>query len=154
EGLAHWPAIRMDTCLQSMQFWLLQRGHAKTEVEKQIPHIIAALKTVLTSPQGLWLLTPRASAQTELSITTMDDNSQPQEHRIDLTFIEDDQITKTKTRWIIDFKLGLEVTVANANMVALTYKPQLTRYASLFLHENLPIKTAIFFLQLGTLIEI
>ncbi|MDX1913940.1 MAG: UvrD-helicase domain-containing protein [Methylophilus sp.] len=154
EGLAHWPVSRMDSCLQSMQFWLLQRGHAKIEVEKQVPHIIAALKTAIASPQGAWLLAPRSSTQTELSITTMDDNNQPQEHRIDLTFIEDDQITKTKTRWIIDFKLGLEVTAANANTAALIYKPQLARYASLFLHESLSTKTAVFFLQLGTLIEI
>jgi hypothetical protein len=30
----------------------------------------------------------------------------------------------------------------------------LTRYAGLFTHENLPIKTAVFFLSLGKLVEI
>jgi ATP-dependent helicase/nuclease subunit A len=148
EGLEHWPADRIDTGLQSMCFWLMQRGHAKSDVTKQVPHIIYALKRTITSPQGLWILAPRTSTQTELSITTVDDNNQPQAHRIDITFIEN------STRWIIDFKLGLEVTEANANIVAQTHKPQLARYTSLFMHENLPIKTAVFFLNLGQLIEI
>jgi hypothetical protein len=154
EGLKQWPAERLDTGLQSMCFWLLQRGHAKSEVEKQVPHIIAALKRAITSPQGTWILAPRASTQTELSITTMDDKKQSQEQRMDITFIEEDLITKTKTRWIIDFKLGLEVTEANANLVAQNHEPQLARYASLFAYENLTIKTAVFFLNLAELIEI
>lgn len=154
EGLKQWPAERLDTGLQSMCFWLLQRGHAKSEVEKQVPHIIAALKRAITSPQGTWILATRASTQTELSITTMDDKKQSQEQRMDITFIEEDLITKTKTRWIIDFKLGLEVTEANANLVAQSHEPQLARYASLFAYENLTIKTAVFFLNLAELIEI
>jgi ATP-dependent helicase/nuclease subunit A len=126
----------------------LQRGHAKIEVEKQVPLIIAALKQSITSADGLWLLTTRESNQTELSITTMDENNQPQEQRIDLTFIENNE------RWIIDFKLGLDVSAANANSVAMSHKPQLDRYAYLFKNENLTIKTAVFFLHLGMLVEI
>lgn len=154
EGLVHWPADRMDTGLQGMCFWLMQRGHAKSEVAKQVPQIITALKRAITSPQGAWILAARASTQAELAITTLDDNNQPQVQRIDLTFIENDDLTNTKARWIIDYKLGLEVTEANANLVAQSHKPQLARYASLFAHEKLPIKTAVFFLNLGALIEI
>ena len=148
QGLQHWPADRMDTGLQGMQFWLLQRGHAKTEVEKQVPLIAQALKRTIASPQGAWILTPRATTQTELSITHLDENQQAQEQRIDITFIEND------TRWIIDFKLGLDVTEANANAAAQSHKPQLARYASLFANEQLPIKTAVFFLNLATLVDI
>ena len=154
EGLKQWPEDRIDSGLQSMCFWLIQRGHTKNEVTKQVPHIIAALKRTITSPQGAWILAPRASTQTELSITTMDDKQQAQMQRIDLTFIENHEFTHTKVRWIIDFKLGLDVTQANANIVALTHKPQLAGYASLFMHENLTIKTAVFFLNLAQLIEI
>jgi len=148
QGLQHWPADRMDTGLQGMQFWLLQRGHAKSEVEKQVPLIAQALKRTITSPQGAWILTPRATTQTEMSISHLDANQQTQEQRIDITFIEND------TRWIIDFKLGLDVTEANANAVAQSHKPQLARYASLFANEQLPIKTAVFFLNIATLVDI
>lgn len=148
QGLEHWPADRIDTTSQSMCFWLMQHGHAKTEVEQQVPQIIQALKNTINSPQAAWLFAQRASTQTELSITTLDENQQAQEQRIDITFIENG------TRWIIDFKLGLEVTKTNANLVAQTHKPQLERYARLFMHEHLTIKTAVFFLNSCVLIEI
>jgi ATP-dependent exoDNAse (exonuclease V) beta subunit len=147
DGLERWPVTRMDIASQSMQFWLLQRGHAKNEVEKQVQHIIAALKRTITTQEGAWILTPRASLQAELSITLMSEN-EAQEHRIDLTFVEDN------VRWIIDYKFGLEVNAENASAVAQAHKPQLARYADLFQHENLPIKTAVFFLSLGKLVEL
>ncbi len=83
----------------------------------------------------------------------MNDNA-VQEHRIHLTFVENDALTKTKVRWIIDYKFGLEVTEANAHIAAQTHKPQLERYAALFANEKLPVKQAVFFLNLGKLIEI
>jgi ATP-dependent helicase/nuclease subunit A len=146
--LSDWPASRIDAASQAMRFWLMQRGHAKHEVETQVPHIIAALKQTITSPQGAWMLAPRASRQAELSISATDENGETQEQRIDLTFIEND------TRWIIDYKLGLDVTEANCEAAALAHKPQLASYAALFAHEKLAIKQAVFFLNLGKLIEI
>ena len=147
EGLVHWPASRMDACSRSMRFWLLQKGHDKNEVDKQVPVIIAALKQTIISVEGSWILASRASRQTELSITSYIEN-EAQEHRIDLTFVEN------SVRWIIDYKLGLEVAETNTNSAAQAHKPQLVRYANLFLHENLPIKKAVFFLSLGKLVEI
>ncbi len=143
-GLEHWPASRIDACFQSMRFWLLQKGHDKKEVDKQVQQIIAALKQTIESPQGLWMLGSRPNRQAELSITTLDENNTPQEQRIDLTFIENNE------RWIIDYKL----TAANGNieMAAAQHEPQLARYARLFLHENLPIKKAVFFLSIGKLV--
>lgn len=143
--LAQWPTSRIDACSQSMQFWLQQRGHAKNEVDQHVPLLIAALKRTVTSPEGLWILASRASLQTELSISTVNE-----EQRIDVTFIEDEGINKT--RWIIDYKLGLEVTEANAHLAALAHKPQLAGYATLFVHEGLPIKMAVLFLNLGKLV--
>lgn len=141
EGLKQWPASRINACSQSMQFWLLQRGYAKSDVEKVVIQLTAALNCTISSQDGAWLLASKASLQTELSIS-----SKNEEQRIDLTFIDN------STRWVIDYKLGLEVTEANADIVALTHKPQLASYANLFLHENLPIKTAVFFLTLGKLV--
>jgi ATP-dependent helicase/nuclease subunit A len=145
--LKHWPASRMDTAFQSMIFWLMQRGHAKNEAEKQVPQIIAALKQTINSPQGSWILASRASTQAELSITVMNDNA-AQEHRIDLTFIENNE------RWIIDYKLTAADENTDLKLAAEPHRPQLARYASLFLHEKLHIKTAVFFLTFGKLVEI
>ena len=142
-GLEHWPASRIDACSQSMRVWLMQRSHAKIEIEKHVVQIISALKQTIASPQGPWLLARRASMQAELSISTVDE-----EQRIDLTFVENG------TRWIIDYKLGLDVTEATANAAAQAHKPQLVSYAALFTQENLPIKTAVFFLNSAQLIEI
>jgi ATP-dependent helicase/nuclease subunit A len=142
-GLEKWPASRIDACSQSMQFWLLLRGHAKIEVDKYVSLVISALKCTISSPEGAWILASRASSQTELSIS-----SENEEQRIDLTFVENG------TRWIIDYKLGLDVTEANAPFAALVHKPQLERYAGLFSSEKLPIKLAVFFLILGKLIKL
>ena len=149
EGLESWPASRIDASAVAMRFWLLQKGlteNEKVNVEKNISHIIAALKKTISSPQGAWMLASRPSRQAELSIMTIDENNEPQEHRIDLTFIDED------VRWIIDYKL----TAAHENITiaANQHKPQLARYASLFLDENRPIKTAVFFLSSGQLVEI
>jgi len=148
QGLQNWPADRIETGLQGMQFWLIQRGHAKPEVDKQVPLIVEALKRTITNPQGLWILAPRATTQTELSITRIDENQQAQQQRIDFTFVENE------TRWIIDFKLGLDVTESNANIVAQSHKPQLASYANLFADEKWQIKTAVFFLSAAILVEV
>ncbi len=152
DSLENWPASRMDITSQSMQFWLLQRGHAKNKVEKQVPQIIAALKQTIASPQGVWVLTPRASSQAELSITVIGENNEVQEQRIDLTFVDEDELTKIKTRWIIDYKLTSADENTDLKLAAAQHRPQLARYAALFAHENLPIKTAVFFLSSGILV--
>ena len=151
DGLESWPASRIDTSAAAMRFWLLQKGYAengteKLEVEKNISHIIAALKKTISSPEGTWMLASRPNRQAELSIMTIDENNEPQEHRIDLTFIDED------IRWIVDYKL----TAAHENITiaANQHKLQLARYASLFSDENKLIKTAVFFLSSGQLIEI
>ena len=153
DGLGNWPASRINASASAMQFWLQQKGHAKNEVEileveKYIQQVIAALIKTINSPQGAWMLVPRESTQAELSITTINENNAAQEQRIDLTFID------ANVRWIIDYKLGLDVNEANLNLAAQSHKPQLVGYAALFAQENLPIKTAVFFLSLGKLVEI
>lgn len=68
---------------------------------------------------------------------------------IDCTFIENG------VRWIIDYKTTQ--AVADLSEVALTqaageYQQQLAGYAALFADEGLPIKTAVFFVNIGRLI--
>ena len=124
----------------------MQKGYAENEVAQQVSNVIAALKKTIASPQGAWMLASRPSRQAELSIMAIDENNEPQEHRVDLTFIDED------VRWIIDYKLTM--TDENSEVAANQHKPQLARYASLFLHESYPIKTAVFFLNSGQLVEL
>ncbi len=144
-NLSDWPASRIDACSQAMCFWLLQKGHAEKDVNIQVANIVKALIKTTTSPQGAWMLAPRPSLQAELSISATDENSQPQEHRIDLTFIDNNE------RWIIDYKL-----TAADEMPEVTeqHRVQLERYTALFVGDNLPIKKAVFFLSAGKLIEL
>ena len=123
-----------------------KKGHAKNDVKQQMPHIIVALKKSTTSLEGQWMLSPRPSSQAELSIIAIDENNEPQEHRIDLTFIDED------VRWIVDYKLTTTDENADLTLAAEQHKPQLVRYASLFSDENRPIKTAVFLLSIGKLV--
>ena len=144
-NLSEWPASRIDASVPAMRFWLLQKNHAEKEVNLQVANIVNALIKTTNSPQGAWMLAPRASRQAELSISATDANAEPQEHRIDLTFIEND------TRWIIDYKL----TAADETPeVTEQHRVQLERYTALFVSENLPIKKAVFFLSVGKLIDL
>ena len=144
QGIQNWPLNRIAPLASAMQYWLQQRGHDNQTAKTATSQIINALQTTLKSTSGQWILQAHQSVQSEYALTSNDGT----QHVIDRTFIEND------TRWIIDFKLGLEVTETNANMVALAHKPQLARYASLFLHEDLSTKQAVFFLNLGVLIEL
>ena len=79
---------------------------------------------------------------------------------IDRTFVEN------AVRWIVDYKLTTldendDLTrnltgdlSRDLNLVAEQHRPQLERYASLFVSEGLPIKTAVLFLSLGKLVEL
>ena len=144
QGIQNWPVSRIAPLAPAMQYWLQQQGHNSQIASSAASQIIHALQTTLTSGAGQWVLHAHQHAQSEYALTANDGT----QHVIDRTFTENDM------RWIIDYKLGLEVTEVNANIVALAHKPQLARYASLFTDENLSIKQAVFFLNLGMLVEI
>ena len=61
---------------------------------------------------------------------------------IDRTFVE------AGARWIIDYK----TTVHDEDVEQ--YRAQLSDYAVLFADAGLPIKTAVFFVNIGRLIEV
>ncbi len=170
--LSAWTESRVRGCSQAMYRWLKQKGHAENTIQAPVNTVINALINTINSADCAWLLQPRASRQSELSITTIDSFGQPQEHRLDLTFTEPDKATGKLTRWIVDYKLtffddisfdgaAFETTsVDNAFydkatdliLAAERHRPQLTRYANLFKYENLTIQTAVFFLALGKLV--
>lgn len=76
--------------------------------------------------------------------------NEAQEHRIDLTFMEDNA-SGEKVRWIIDYKLTALDESDDLKLASQTHTLQLARYAALFTYENLPIKQAVFFMHAGQL---
>ena len=143
QGLAQWPPERIPTLHQAMHHWLKQRGHTQAGIA--VSQISRALQATLQSVDGQWALQTRAEAKTEYAMTSADGSM----HVIDRTFIENG------TRWIIDYKLGLDVTEDTAALVASTqHAEQLARYAGLFSGEQTPIKKAILFLSIGLLVTL
>ncbi len=144
-GLVHWPASRIHACSQSMCFWLQQRGHDTKNAKQAAAEVSAALIKTIESEDGKWVLQQRESQHAEYALSTAEAL-----HKIDCTFVEN-QPNKQKIRWIIDYKLNAAGDLASA---AQAHLAQLNRYESLFLHEKLPIKKAVFFLSVGKLTEI
>ena len=142
-----WAGQRLTQCQPAMQKWLMQQGYATKLAEQGATEVKAALQTTLSSEDGQWVLKNHSQAVSELSLMQATE-AEVKKHVIDRTFIEND------TRWIVDYKLtnleaGLELKQA-----AEQHRPQLTRYASLFVSEGLPIKTAVLFLSTGQLVEL
>ncbi len=140
QGVENWADTRIASLRPAMRQWLKQRGHTQTDTAAS--QIVRALQATLQSSGGQWILQAQDNAQNEYALISADGDT----HVIDRTF------TENGTRWVIDYKLGLDVTEHNARTVAQTYLPQLERYAGLFSGENLPIKKAILFLNIGLLI--
>ena len=131
-----------------MLHWFKQKGHALDNLETHVNAVINALIKTIESADCTWLLADRTNRQSELSITTLDVFGAPQEHRLDLTFIEEE----TQKRWIIDYKLTFSEDVKELDLIAQQHRPQLSRYAALFEQDGLPIQTAVFFLAHGKLV--
>ncbi len=153
-GLAAWPVSRIQACAPAMQHWFKQKGHSVDLIGPHVEMMIDALSKTVVSADCAWLLQIRESRQSELSITTIDPLGVPQEHRLDLTFIEQDKITGAHTRWIVDYKLTFYDDSVDLTLLAKQHSSQLNRYANLFINENIPITKAVFFLKEGKLVKI
>ena len=158
-GLSAWPAKRIMASKAAMQHWLKQKGHAENEITPNVKILINALTTTVSSADCAWLLETRESTKTEFGVTSVDAFKMAKDQRIDLTFVEPDEETGRPTRWIIDYKLTFfdqekELTLSDLTVIAQQHRGQLSRYAGLFNHEDLPIKTAVFFIALGKMIKL
>ncbi|NOT66955.1 MAG: UvrD-helicase domain-containing protein [Methylophilaceae bacterium] len=153
--LNSWTSERLQNLQAAMCHWLLQQGHAQPAAEQAATRVVQALHTTLNSEQGRWVLQPREQAAAEYAVTTaLAGNLSTQV--IDRTFIEHIE-NNNKVRWIIDFKsTALEESLSEAELQreAEFHRPQLQRYAALFADEGLPLRTAVFFLMLGKLVEV
>ncbi len=173
-GLNAWPVKRIIACKPAMRYWLMQKGHAQECVATMVNTLIDALITSVKSVDCAWILAARESTQTELSITSINEFNAAIDQRIDITFIEPDELTLEPVRWIVDYKLTFfddakellpkdlrhkesrhkEFAVNDFILLAEQHRAQLSRYATLFADEGLKIKTAVFFIAYGKLITI
>ncbi|MEI8117870.1 MAG: UvrD-helicase domain-containing protein [Methylophilaceae bacterium] len=142
-----WNEVRLQQCLPAMVNWLQQQGHTLTIAKQGATQVLAALQATLASAAGQWLLKDHNDAVSELSLMQSQTGS-IKNHVIDRTFIENG------TRWIVDYKLTTQNEIGDPVTVAEQHRPQLSRYASLFVQEKLPIKIAVFFLSLAKLVEL
>ncbi|HSX52078.1 MAG TPA: UvrD-helicase domain-containing protein [Cellvibrio sp.] len=137
-------------------FWkiqLQQLGWSGDNINRALQKITSAITATIDSAQGRWLLnSDHHQSACELSLMQKE-KQDVREHIIDRTFIVDG------VRWIVDYKSSeAETGETDDQFIARemeAYLPQLTRYKNLLAEaETLPIKTALYLVTSGKLIEV
>ncbi len=140
---------------QQQHFWriqLQQLGWSGDNLDRATKKIANAITTTLNSEKGRWLLnSDQKQSACELSLMQKDKRD-VREHIIDRTFIAEG------VRWIVDYKSSEpEVGQCMENFIEreiMIYKEQLQRYEALMTAmETLPIKTALYLVSVGKLLE-
>lgn len=150
DGSEAWPATRLHGLVKPYAHWLRAQGLDQTTAEQGAQRVVAVLCRVAASETGRWVLAPRPQGGAELALSSTGDEAISY-HVVDRTFIEDG------VRWIIDYKTvrcDAADPAAFLRAKAEGYRPQLERYAALFAGEGLPLRTAIFFVEQGELLEL
>lgn len=154
KGVENWDSAKIEQLSAPMQTWFEQTGFAGDEVAKAILQVQTLLTKTLQSEVGQWVLAAHSQSAAELVVNQWVEGDAKQSV-VDRTFIE--TLAGTPTRWIIDYKTT-EGAFDESNMQlhakAEQYRDQLLRYESLFVHEGLPIKKAIYFVSDSKLIEL
>jgi len=150
EGLDAWPVSRLETLEPMMQRWLLVQGHSNEEAVIGAERALDALRLTLESETGRWILQKREQGSYEYALSSAEEDG-ISTHIMDRTFVEDG------VRWIIDYKstrFAEDVSESELQRQAELHGDQLRRYGRLFVHEELPIRTGVFFLSVGRLVEL
>jgi hypothetical protein len=145
DGLDVWPPERMVGLRGAMETWLMQQGCGDRDSAQGAERAGALLATTLASEKGRWVLKSREGSAAELALVKVSRGDTPV-NIVDRTFVEDG------VRWIIDYKTGTPSGDLAAH--AEHHREQLERYADLFRDEGRPIRTCIFYVALGKLIEV
>ena len=158
DGVDAWSAQRVRSLSAAMTLWLSRRGHGATEAKEASARAVACLVATLESSDGRWVLEPREGGAIELALAARSQDAvapRVTTHIVDRSFVEGG------SRWIIDYKTarvdgGVDDAGIAAELVAHAerYRPQLTRYASLFADEGLPLRLAVFYAAIGRLVEL
>ena len=140
---------------QHYNFWkiqLQQLGWSGNNLNRALQKITTTITTTLNSEIGRWLLnSDHEQSACELSLMQKE-KQDVRESIIDRTFVADG------VRWIVDYKSSeLETGHSMEEFFAQEmdiYKEQLQRYEKLMAAmETLPIKTALYWVSFGKLIE-
>jgi ATP-dependent exoDNAse (exonuclease V) beta subunit len=149
QGLAHWPLERLAPMRTACERWLSQQGLTLEVATEAAGDVLAALQTTLNSEAGRWVLSSHTEAAAEQAWSSRVGNVAVN-HVIDRVFIADG------CRWIIDYKTvqaGGE-SFKDLRQQAEKYRPQLERYAGLFVADKVPTRMAVFFPVQGELVEL
>ncbi|MFY9328663.1 MAG: UvrD-helicase domain-containing protein [Georgfuchsia sp.] len=150
DGLDQWSVERVKASQPAFRRWLQGRGHAVSALDDAATQVQEAVSNAISSEAGRWVLAKRDSEGNELALTSSR-NGKALSSIIDRTFVENGE------RWIIDYKTAsVEPNVTDAELKAKAeiYRPQLARYMALFASDDLPTRTAIFFIRPSRLIEV
>jgi ATP-dependent exoDNAse (exonuclease V) beta subunit len=147
---------RLETSLRG-------EGLAPAVAAKEASRALNALRTAVSDPAGLWLLSPHAQAISEASLTGAPDASLagPRSLRFDRTFLGGPApLAPGDTYiWIIDFKTSEQGSMADTAFEQLQYgrySAQLESYAALRrkMHDGqLPIQLGLFYPMIPRLIH-
>lgn len=154
--VTHSACIAADIFIKQQQpFWkiqLQQLGWSGDSLNRALQKIATTITTTLNSEKGRWLLnSDHEQSACELSLMQKD-KQDVRESIIDRTFIAEG------VRWIVDYKSSEpEAGQTMEDFIAReleAYKEQLQRYEKLMLAtETLPVKTALYLVSFGILIE-
>ncbi len=151
DGLAPWPAERLQGLRPTLRQWLLDQGHASEVASQGADLALQHLLGTCQSEQGRWVLADHADAACELALGSLGDNG-VQQHVIDRTFLHQG------VRWIVDYKTGAlpagpETDDATLRALLAPHLPQLQRYRRLWpAHE--PVRLAILVTRWGRLVTL
>lgn len=135
-----------------IQTVLRAAGLAPASIVQQTATILRSLSRTLEDSHGQWLLTSHPEASTETVISTPTETI-----RLDRTFLAGAEPLSTGQThlWIIDYKTGshaVEGLEAFLEAQKKTYAPQLETYAGHLKQRGKPIRLALYYPALATLL--
>jgi ATP-dependent exoDNAse (exonuclease V) beta subunit len=146
QGVETWDQTKIRSLRPVFAKWFIQNGHDRQESQLGSERVERALTYAVTDTKGRWILQSRdVHEATELALTQRVKGSM-KNNIVDRTFVDEG------VRWVIDYKTGayegddIEAFIASK---CREYSHQMERYDSLFQQENLPIKKAIYFVDLN-----
>lgn len=138
---------RLPSLSSVMQRWFKQQGHLEAAAQSGAEQVQRLLQLTLQSTDGRWVLSARPEAAAELAMGCEHEGGMRQ-LIVDRCFIDNG------VRWIIDYKstrLAGDVDTGKLLQAAEKFEPQLAAYAELFAAEGLPLRKAIYFMDIGKL---
>lgn len=141
---------RLSGLLPVMQRWFRQQGQVEAAANSGAEQVQRLIKLTLQSADGRWVLAARPQAAAELAMGCEYEGGFRQ-LVVDRCFIENGE------RWIIDYKstrLSAATDTGKLLQAAEAFEPQLSGYAALFAAEGLPLRKAIYFMEIGRLCEL